>query len=352
METINGRANNSDKEIRVVPAARRMAQEAGIDLTTVAGSGPDGLILVRDVVDLVTRISTEERGVKEDVRASSLAGKLAEKRGVDLTDIEGTGTRGKIMKADVERAAAEVLPKMDTAKEKGPAFGKTIPMTQIRKVIAKRMAQSAFTAPHIYFFSDVEMDSLHRLREEILPDFERQFGIRISVNDFLIKAVAMTIREFPMLNAMVKGEEIYIHPDINVGLAVAMEEGLIVPAIPKADQMGLGKIAKMRSDLVERARAGRLRLEEIERGTFTISSLAQFEITFFTAILNPPQSGILSVGKTVDQLALKDGQVIAKEVARFGLSVDHRIIDGAVAAAFLQSLKKKMETPEFSFLDL
>ena len=162
----------------------------------------------------------------------------------------------------------------------------------------------------------------------------------------------MSIREFPMLNATVKGEEIYIHPDINVGLAVAMEEGLIVPAIPQADQAGLGKIAKMRSDMVERARAGRLKLEEIERGTFTISSLAQFEITFFTAILNPPQSGILSVGKTVDQLALKNGEVIVKKVARFGLSVDHRIIDGAVAAAFLQSLKKKIETPVFSFLNL
>ena len=352
METMNTGAPNSDKKVRIVPAARRMAQEAGIDLVTVEGSGPEGLILLRDVSDLTTRISTEEKVIKGNIRVSSLAGKLAEKRGVDLKDIEGTGRRGKIMKADVERATAKAVSKGETVEEKGDFFGKTIPMTQIRKVIAKRMSQSAFTAPHIYFFADVEMDRLHRLREEILSDFEKEFGIRISVNDFLIKAVAMTIREFPMLNAMVKEEEIYIHPDINVGLAVAMEEGLIVPAIPQADRTGLGKIAKMRSNLVERARAGRLKLDEIERGTFTISSLAQFEITFFTAILNPPQSGILSVGKTVDQLALKEGQVIAKKVARFGLTVDHRIIDGAVAAAFLQSLKKKMETPGFSFLDL
>jgi pyruvate dehydrogenase E2 component (dihydrolipoamide acetyltransferase) len=214
------------------------------------------------------------------------------------------------------------------------------------------MAQSAFTAPHIYFFTDVEMDRLTRLRDEILVDFEKELGVRISVNDFLIKAVALTIRDFPMLNAMIKAEEVYIHPEINVGLAVAMEEGLIVPAIPQADQLGLGRIARMRSDLIARARAGKLRLEEIERGTFTISSLAQFEITFFTAILNPPQSGILSIGKTVDQLALKDGQVISKKVAQFGLSVDHRIIDGAVAAAFLQSLKRRLENPTFTFLDL
>jgi pyruvate dehydrogenase E2 component (dihydrolipoamide acetyltransferase) len=352
METINTRATNSNREIRIAPAARRMAQEGGIDFTTIAGSGPGGLILVRDVSDLMTRISTGEKVIKETIRVSGLAGKLAEKRGVDLKDIEGTGRRGKIMKVDVERATAKAVSKGETVEEKGDFFGKTIPMTQIRKVIAKRMVQSAFTAPHIYFFTDVEMDRLHHLREEILLDFEKEFGIRISVNDFLIKAVAMAIREFPMLNAMVKGEEIHIHPNINVGLAVAMEEGLIVPALPQADRMGLGRIAQMRSDLVERARAGGLKLEEIERGTFTISSLAQSEITFFTAILNPPQSGILSVGKTVDQLALKNGEVIVKKVACFGLSVDHRIIDGAVAAAFLQSVKKKMERPGYSFLDL
>jgi len=196
------------------------------------------------------------------------------------------------------------------------------------------------------------MDRLNRLREEIVSDFEKQFEVRVSINDILIKATGLTIREFPLLNAMVKGEEIYVNPEINVGLAVAMEEGLIVPAIPQADQLGLGRIAQMRMDLVERARANRLRLEEIERGTFTISSLAQFDITFFTAILNPPQSGILSIGKTTDQLALGNGQVIAKKVAQFGLSVDHRIIDGAVAAAFLQSLKQRLENPSFAFLDL
>ena len=196
------------------------------------------------------------------------------------------------------------------------------------------------------------MDRLVLLRDGIQSDFEGAFGVRVSVNDFLIKAVALTIRDFPKLNGMIRGEEVFIHPDINVGLAVAMEEGLIVPAIPQADRSGLGRIARMRSDLVERARTGRLKMEEIERGTFTISSLAQFEITFFTAILNPPQSGILSVGKTVEQLALKEGQVVSKKVARLGLSVDHRIIDGAVAAAFMQSLKKRLENPTFTFMDL
>jgi pyruvate dehydrogenase E2 component (dihydrolipoamide acetyltransferase) len=338
---------------KAVPAARWKAKREGIDLSLVKGSGPGGVILPRDLEQFrVTQNAIEATLSQAKVHASTLARKLAEREGIALEGVEGTGTRGRVMMADVELAVEKRMPQSGPSREAGSLFGKTLPMTQMRKVIAKRMAQSAFTAPHIYFFTDVEMDRLTRLRDEILVDFEKELGVRISVNDFLIKAVALTIRDFPMLNAMIKAEEVYIHPEINVGLAVAMEEGLIVPAIPQADQLGLGRIARMRSDLIARARAGKLRLEEIERGTFTISSLAQFEITFFTAILNPPQSGILSIGKTVDQLALKDGQVISKKVAQFGLSVDHRIIDGAVAAAFLQSLKRRLENPTFTFLDL
>jgi pyruvate dehydrogenase E2 component (dihydrolipoamide acetyltransferase) len=131
-----------------------------------------------------------------------------------------------------------------------------------------------------------------------------------------------------------------------------MEEGLIVPAIPHADRLGLGDIARMRADLVERARNGKLTMEEIERGTFTVSSLAQSDVTFFTAILNPPQSGILTVGKVDEKLSLVNGEVKIKQVTQYGLSVDHRIVDGSVAAAFLQALKKKLENPSFAFLEL
>jgi pyruvate dehydrogenase E2 component (dihydrolipoamide acetyltransferase) len=338
---------------RAVPAARWRAKREGIDLSLVKGSGPGGVVLVKDLEGFKVTRSIQEETLKEQrVRASTLARKLAEREGVALESVEGSGTRGRVMMADVERAAQSSGLEGATEGKEGSLFGKAIPMTKMRKVIAKRMAQSAFSAPHIYFFTDVEMDRLNQLREEIVGEFEKRYKVRISVNDFLIKAVALTLTDYPMLNAMVRGEEIYVHPEINVGLAVAMEEGLIVPAITRADRAGLGKIAQMRADLVERARTGKLKMEEIERGTFTISSLAQFEITFFTAILNPPQSGILSVGKTVDQLALKDGQVTSKKVARLGLSVDHRIIDGAVAAGFLQSLKKRLEAPSLTFMNL
>lgn len=335
--------------IKAVPAARWRARREGVDLSSVKGSGPDGTILLRDIQDFrITKTSFEAAIRAKKIHASSLARKLAEKRDIPLQDIEGSGTHGRIMMGDVLKVG-----EMHTAllREK-EIFGKTIPMSRMRKVIAKRMVQSAFTAPHIYFFTDVKMDELIQLRDNILIRFEKQFKVRISMNDFLIKAVALTIKEFPMLNAMVKGEEIYVMPEINIGLAVATEGGLIVPAIPQADQLGLEKISQIRSDLVERARSSKLKLEEIERGTFTVSSLAQFDITFFTAILNPPQSGILTVGKTSDRLFLEKGEVVPQKLATFGLSVDHRIVDGAIAAAFLQSLKNKLENPTFAFIHI
>jgi pyruvate dehydrogenase E2 component (dihydrolipoamide acetyltransferase) len=341
--------SDSSGSIKAVPAARWRARREGVDLSLVKGSGPDGTILLKDIQDFrITKTSIETVTQAKKIHASSLARKLAEKKGISFQSIEGSGTRGRIMMGDVIKAG-----EMHTVplKEKG-IFGQTIPMSRMRKVIAKRMVQSAFTAPHIYFFTNVKMDELIQLHDNILTRFEKQFKARISMNDFFIKAVALTIKEFPMLNATVKGEEIYIMPEINIGLAVATEGGLIVPAIPQADQLGLEKISKMRSDLVERARSGKLKLEEIERGTFTISSLAQFDVTFFTAILNPPQSGILTVGKTSDQLFLEKGEVVAQKLASFGLSVDHRIVDGAIAAAFLQSLKNKLENPTFAFIHI
>jgi pyruvate dehydrogenase E2 component (dihydrolipoamide acetyltransferase) len=286
------------------------------------------------------------------ISVSPLARRLAESCRLALGGLSGTGSHGKITLADVIHAAGAAKRALPSP-EKGPAeFGETLPMSRVKKVTARRMAQSAFTAPHIYFFTDVHLDPLVHLRDELLPEFEKQHGLRISFNDFFIKATALTIREFPLLNAKVQGEEIVILPGINIGVAVAMEEGLMVPALPRADQLNLGEIARMRDDLITRARSGKLKMEEIERGTFTISSLAQFDILFFTAILNPPQSGILSIGKTTERLILKEGRVVAQKTARFGLAVDHRIIDGAIAAAFLQTLKKKLEHPLLTFMQL
>ncbi|UCF90128.1 MAG: 2-oxo acid dehydrogenase subunit E2 [Desulfobacterales bacterium] len=321
--------------IAIVPAARKLAREKGLDLATIAASGPGGVILLRDVA---------AAAAAPGISASTLARRFADRKGVALAGMEGTGVRGRIMRADVERTLIEA---------QTPGLGKIIPMDRMRQVIARRMSTSAFTAPHIYFFTDVRMDPLLNFRREILPDFEKAFDLKPSINDFLIKAVALNILDFPILNATVKDQEIHIAPEVNVGLAVALDDGLIVPAITNADRAGLVDIIRQRMDLVKRARAGHLTMAELECGTFTVSSLAQYDITYFTAILNPPQSGILSVGKTRDELYLSDGGAVkTRQQATFGLSVDHRIIDGTVAADFLQNLKWKLERPTFTFLNL
>jgi len=330
--------------VKAVPTARKLAEQSGVDLSLVTPTGPHGTIMKKDVeAYLVSPVSG-----RRPQTVSTLAQREAERLRVSLEGIQGTGTRGRVMKADVLRAAGEAK----TVSAKEDLFGKVIPMKKMRQVIARRMSESAFSAPHIYLFTDVNMEKVLIVRDIILEDFERQFNARPSINDFLIKAVALTIREYPLLNATLKGDEIHVHPEINVGLAVALDDGLIVPAIPRADELGLGKIAQMRVDLVDRAKKEKLKIEEVQRGTFTVSSLANFDITFFTAILNPPQSGILTVGKTQDHLYLEGGHIKTRKVANCGLSVDHRIVDGAVGAAFLQSLKVKLENPSYAFLQL
>ena len=348
------RVTSGPTEIKAPPAARKLAKERGIDLLSIRGSGPGGIVLVKDVESFLGKGG--QAGPR--VLATPTARKLAEREGIVLASVKGTGVSGRVMKADVMETRSALQspapkPKVSEARVAPVSkyrLGQIIPMNSIRKVIAKRMVQSKFTAPHIYFFNDVDMEKLLTLREEVLTEFEENEGIRISINDFLIKAVALTLREYPLVNSTVSGDEIRIFPEINVGLAVAMEDGLIVPAIPRTDQLGLGEIARYRADLVDRARQTKLTIEEMERGTFTISSLAQFDITFFTAILNPPQSGILTVGKVEEKPVVRNGQMVIRRIMREGLSVDHRIIDGAVAAQFLQSLKKKLENPYTTFL--
>ena len=341
------------KEINAPPAARMLAREKGLDLALIQGSGPGGMILLKDVQSFSA--GSVHAGPK--VLATPTARKLAEREGIPISAVTGTGLSGRVMKTDVmeARAASRSMAARSKPFEIKPVskyrLGQVIPMNSMRKVIAKRMSQSKFTAPHIYFFNDVEMEKLVSLREEVVAEFEKNEGVRISMNDMIIKAVALTLLEYPLVNAMVSGDEIRIFPQINVGLAVAMEDGLIVPAIPRADELGLVEIARMRADLVERARQGKLTMDEMERGTFTISSLAQFDITFFTAILNPPQSGILTLGKMEEVPVVREGKVVVRKMMRQGLSVDHRIVDGAVAAQFLQSLKNKFERPYYTFLN-
>lgn len=336
---------NSKSQVKAMPAARSLAREKGLDLAAITGSGPDGCILKKDV-EAYQAAPAAAAVAGGPARVTSLARKLAQQKGVDLNVVQGSGPRGRVTKADVLRAAAAPAP------AGGGIAGQKVAATSMRKTIARRLSASAFTAPHIYFFSDVKMDSLLALYKDIKQEILERHGVKISVNDLLIKAVALTLEEFPHVNASFDGENIEVWEEINVGLAVALDEGLIVPAISSANMASLWDIASERADLVDRARDRKLQAEEIQRGTFTISSLAQYEISHFTAIINPPQSAILSVGKTDEKVVAENGQVVVRKVATMGLSVDHRIIDGAVAAQFLTSLKKKLERPALMFMEL
>lgn len=323
--------------VPAVPAARWKARQLGLDLANIVGSGPGGVLLLKDVE------KADRKRVVGTPKVSPLALKLANGLGISLECLAARSPSGRIMLEDVMRAAKEIMEGAPGARYPSPP--KSIPMDSMRKTIAKRMAQSSQTAPHIHLFADIEMDPIEQLRQELLPLVQEKAGVSLSVNDLLIKAVAITLRNFPTLNASVKDEEIIIYHEINIGIAVALPSGLVVPAIPRVDEMGLAQISKTRKDLVERARSGRLKVEEIERGTFTFSSLAKYGIVFFTAILNPPQSGLLTLGTTREELFLDQGELRVKRVARIGISADHRIVDGAVGAEFLQSLKANLQKP-------
>jgi pyruvate dehydrogenase E2 component (dihydrolipoamide acetyltransferase) len=294
------------------------------------------------------------------LRAAPLARKIAEKEGIDLTLVQPTGPHGTIMKKDVEAYLASVQKKEGSGRAEGIPVptgaqampGQKVPLTSMRKTIARRMVKSAFSAPHLCVFSELGMDALLEIRENLRASHKGPLEFRISINDFLMKAVALTLKEFPYLNARWEEEEIQLLEEINIGLAVALEEGLIVPAIPGVDHLGLEEIARQRIELVERARQGKLQKIELERGTFTITSLATFGVSHFTAIINPPQSAILSVGATQEKLVMQEGKVCSKRVAIAGLSIDHRVADGAYGAAFLDSLKRKIENPTLTFLHL
>jgi pyruvate dehydrogenase E2 component (dihydrolipoamide acetyltransferase) len=281
---------------------------------------------------------------------SPLARKMAKEKGLDLSLVKGSGRSGRIRMSDVEQYLREAKPARGEAPKAPPALGprevaEVIQMTSMRRAIARRLSQSFHDAPHFNLGTEVDMTEVFRLLELLGKEIEAEGRVKLSVNDLLIKAVAVTLRDHPRLNSRLNGEQIEILKDINVGLAVALDDGLIVPAVAKADQKRLWQISQERKDLVERAREGKLALEEIERGTFTVSNMGMFDIVFFNSILNPPQSGILSVGKTMERPVVRDGAVVIRPIVEMTLAVDHRIVDGAVGARFLQSLKRGLENP-------
>ncbi|ONG57312.1 pyruvate dehydrogenase complex dihydrolipoamide acetyltransferase [Pseudoroseomonas deserti] len=300
------------------------------------------------------------------VFASPLARRMAEQAGIDLSGIEGSGPNGRIVKADVEAAAGKpkAAPKAaeatapaaaapaPAAAPKAPAAAITAPHTAVpnssmRKVIAKRLAESKATVPHFYVSMDIELDALLKLRADLNARAPKDGpgAFKLSVNDLIIKAAARVLRQFPSVNASWTDDAIIQYHDVDISVAVSIPDGLITPIVKKADQKGLAAISAEMKDLAARAKSGKLKLEEFQGGSFSISNMGMFGVTSFSAIINPPQGGILAVGAGQQRPVVKDGALAVATVMTCTLSVDHRVVDGALAAEWIAAFKAVIEDP-------
>jgi pyruvate dehydrogenase E2 component (dihydrolipoamide acetyltransferase) len=269
------------------------------------------------------------------IKASPLARNMAEDQGIDLSNVEGSGPGGRIIKRDIESFKTEE-PEVQTGRQ-----DQEIDVSQMRKTIARRLSESKYSRPHYYETVDIKAKGLIEARAQINDMIEG----KISFNDLVVKACASALRNHPMVNVSWQEDTILQHGDINIAIAVAIDEGLITPVINHADQKGLEQISKESKELAEKARNRDLSNEQLQGSTFTISNLGMFGIEEFTAIINPPNSSILAVGAIREAPVIEDGEVVPGKRMKITLSSDHRVVDGATAAQFLQTLRNMLETP-------
>lgn len=319
-------------DVKMSRRAKKYVEENDIDINSVAeikGTGFEGGITERDI------------------KASPLAKKIAKKTGVDLATVKGTGVNGKIMKKDVV-AAGKAAPKPAAAVESKDDMivESVVPYAGVRKIIGDRLSESKFTAPHLYFTDSIDMTEFNAFRKMLNEKSEQ----KIAASDLMIKAASKALEKYPKLNASLQGDQIIYYKSTNVGMAVAGDNGLIVPVVKNAQAKTLTAIASETRDLVERAKAGRLKQEEYTGGTFSISNLGMFGISNFTAIINPPEAGILSISsirKTPVVITDEEGndQIVIRPMMNVQLSVDHRIIDGLLASQYVEYFKELLENP-------
>jgi pyruvate dehydrogenase E2 component (dihydrolipoamide acetyltransferase) len=285
------------------------------------------------------------------IKASPLAKKIAQEKGVDLSSLRGSGDGGRIIKADLDQLPTGAKPTASVSA--APVYtGQTtegftdIPNSQMRGIIARRLAESKFSAPHFYLKMEINMDQAIAARTQL----NEVSPVKVSFNDFVIKAVALALRQHPAVNASWLGDKIRRYHHVHVGVAVAIEDGLIVPVVRFADNKTLPQIAAEAKELAGKAKNKKLQPNEFTGNTFTISNLGMMDIDEFTAIINPPDSCILAVGRISEKIIRKENGFAATQVMKVTLSCDHRSVDGASGAAFLQTVKKFLENPIQLFL--
>lgn len=280
------------------------------------------------------------------VKASPLAKKMAEEKGISLSQVTGTGEGGRIVKRDIDEFKPAVASSTSVS-SLGVAEGFTdMPVTQMRKTIARRLAESKFTAPHFYLTIEIDMDNAVATRKRI----NDRGDVKVSFNDFVVKAAAVALTKHPAVNSSWMGDFIRQYEHVNIGVAVAVEEGLLVPVVRHANAKGLVQISSEVREAAQKAKDKKLQPADWEGNTFTISNLGMFGIEEFTAIVNPPDSCIMAVGGIRQVPVVKNGQIVVGNVMKVTLSCDHRVVDGAKGAAFLQTFKQMMEEPVIMLL--
>ncbi len=293
-----------------------------------------------------TSSSPDDRPASADgkTRASPMARHLAAEHDLDLADIQGSGPQGRVIRADVEAALTSTRATQEQPTVPSEGDDQRVTLSQMRRTIARRMAESTRTVPHFFLTLTVDAAELVKLRKQITESTADE-GFKISFNDMVVKAAALAIRKVPDINVSFAEDSLIRHQRINIGVAVATERGLIVPVVRDVDQKSLGQISRETRDLAERANAGKLQPADYSGGTFTISNLGMFGIEQFNAVINPPEAAILAVGAIAREPAEHDGQIVLRERMKLTLSVDHRALDGAMGARYLQALKQVLEKP-------
>jgi pyruvate dehydrogenase E2 component (dihydrolipoamide acetyltransferase) len=333
---------SSQPPVQITPVARRMAKEHGIDLSQVRGSGPGGRVVTEDVQRAIDEAASPapSSGASATVQVIPAARRMAKEHGIDLSQVRGSGPGGRITVEDVQRVidaaaqpAASVPPSFPTA-EQG------IPLTGMRGAIARRMHHSLQTSAQVTLITEVDVSILVQLREELKEQFA------LTYTDLVIKAVVHALKEHPRLNAWIEGEHIRLVQAIHIGVAVALDDGLIVPVVHDAERKSLREIAQETQRLAIGAREGTLSRDEVMGSTFSVTNLGMYGIDAFTPIINPPEIAILGVGRITEKLVRVSRGAEWRQVMTLSLTFDHRAIDGAPAAAFLQTIGKHLGNPE------
>lgn len=331
--------------VRASPIAKRLAREHGIDLAQVPGSGAGGRITEKDVQAFIEAQSAAPKpaaqSAPQPVRASPVARRLAREQGIDLSQVQGSGGGGRITEKDVRAfIEARSSPAHPTPAAPPASPEKTVPMAGIRAAIARRMSESLHTMAQLTLFTEADVTELVAHRETLKSQAP------VTYTDLLVRAAALALRQHPHINVILDEDAIRILPDIHIGIAVAVPDGLVVPVIRDADKKSPAQLARERAQLVERARSGRLTTEEMSGGTFTVTNLGVYEIDGFTPIINPPEAAILGVGRIVEKVVVHRGKIAQRSMMTLSLTIDHRLVDGAPGAAFLQTIKRLLEAPD------